>query len=107
VIVRFIADEDLHSGIIDGLRAREPTLDILDAKSAGFRGRKDPVLLDEAARQDRIVITHDRNTMTRFFMERVASGKENPGIFVVPQMSSIGKIIEALLLVWTASQAEE
>jgi hypothetical protein len=45
--------------------------------------------------------------MTRFFMERVASGKSNPGVFMVPQMSRIAEIIEALLLVWAASQAEE
>ena len=73
--VRFLADEDLHAGIVDGLRSREPAIDILDAKTAGLRGRTDPVLLDLAAQQDRILITHDRNTMTRFFMERVAEGK--------------------------------
>jgi predicted nuclease of predicted toxin-antitoxin system len=107
VTVRFLADEDLHAGIVDGLRSREPAIDILDAKTAGMHGEKDPVLLDLAARQDRILITHDRNTMTRFFMERVASGKSNPGIFMVPQMGRIGEVIEALLLIWAASQAEE
>jgi predicted nuclease of predicted toxin-antitoxin system len=75
VTVRFLADEDLHAGIIDGLRSREPAIDILDAKTAGLRGRTDSALLDLAAQQDRILITHDRNTMTRFFMERVAAGK--------------------------------
>ena len=105
--VRFLADEDLHAGITDGLRSREPAIDILDARTAGLRGRTDPVLLDLAAQQDRILITHDRNTMTRFFMERVAEGKSNPGIFVAPQTSSIGEIIEALLLIWTASQTDE
>jgi hypothetical protein len=69
VTVRFLADEDLHAGIVDGLRSREPAIDILDGKTAGMRGEKDTVLLDLAARQDRILITHDRNTMTRFFME--------------------------------------
>jgi len=107
VTVRFLADEDLHVGIIDGLRSREPAIDVLDAKTAGVRGEKDTVLLDLAARQDRILITHDRNTMTRFFMERGASGKSNPGIFMVPQKSRIGEIIDAILLVWAASQAEE
>jgi len=107
VTIRFLADEDLHTGIIDGLRSREPGIDIIDAKTVGLRGRKDPVLLELAAQQDRIVITHDRNTMTRFFAERVAAGKSNPGIFVVPQRSRIGEIIDALLLVWSASQAEE
>jgi hypothetical protein len=34
-------------------------------------------------------------------------GKSIPGLFIVPQQSAIGAIIESLLLVWSASQAEE
>jgi hypothetical protein len=57
VTVRFLADEDLDSGIIEGLRSLEPAIDILDAKEAGLRGTKDPVILELAARQERIVIS--------------------------------------------------
>jgi predicted nuclease of predicted toxin-antitoxin system len=62
VTVRFLADEDLDSDIIDGLRSREPAIDILDVKKADLRGKPDAVLLDLAAQQDRILITHDRRT---------------------------------------------
>ncbi len=105
--VRFLADEDLDSGIIEGLRSLEPAIDILDAKEAGLRGTKDPVILELAAQQERIVISHDRRTMTRYFRERLAAGKSNPGLFIVPQRSAIGDVIESLLLVWAASQAAE
>ena len=69
---------------------------------------KDPELLVLAAEQGRSLITHDRQTMTRYFHERLDSGKSTPGLFVVAQQqpSAIGEIIEWLLLVWTASQAE-
>jgi hypothetical protein len=108
VTIRFLADEDLRTGIILGLRSREPTIDILDVKTAGFRGMKDPALLELAAQQGRSLITHDRETMTHYFRERVATGKSTPGLFVVSQqLSAIGEIIEWLLLAWTASQAEE
>jgi Domain of unknown function (DUF5615) len=107
VSVRFLADEDLDADIIEGLRSREPAIDILDAKKAGLRGTKDPVLLELAAQQERILVSHDRRTMTRYFRERLAAGKSNPGLFIVPQRSPIGEIIESLLLVWTASQASE
>ncbi len=60
--VRFLVDEDLDSDIIEGLRSREPTIDILDSKEAGFRGAKDPILLELAAQQERILISHDRRT---------------------------------------------
>jgi hypothetical protein len=54
-----------------------------------------------------ILITHDRRTMTRYFQERLAAGRLSTGVFIVPQRGAIGEIIESLLLVWTASQAEE
>jgi hypothetical protein len=90
------------------LRSREPAIDILDVKTAGFRGMKDPELLVLAAQQGRILITHDRQTMTRYFQDRLHSGKSTSGLFVLAQQpSAIGEIIEWLLLIWTASQAEE
>ena len=105
--VRFLADEDLDADIIDGLLAREPAIDLLDVKNAGLRESEDPLLLELAANQDRILITHDRHTMTHHFGERLAAGNSSPGLFIVPQQSDIGAIIESLLLVWCASQAEE
>ena len=105
--VRFLADEDLHFDIIKGLRYREPSIDILDAKEAGLRGTKDSVLLELAAEQERILISHDRQTMTHYFRERLAAGKSNPGLFIVRQRSAIGEVIESLLLVWAASKAPE
>jgi hypothetical protein len=107
VTVRFLADEDLDSDIIDGLRSREPATDILDVKEAGLRATKDLALLELAALQDRIVISHDRRTMTRYFGERLAAGESNPGLFIVPQRRAIAEVIESLLLVWSASQASE
>ena len=106
--VRFLADEDVAGGIIQGLRSREPAVDLLDVKTAGLRGTADPALLELAAKQDRILITHDRQTVPLYFRESLDAGKATPGVFVLPQQqSAIGEIIESLLLVWTASQAEE
>jgi len=107
VTVRFLADEDLDSDIINGLLSRDPAIDVLDIRNAGLRGAKDPVLPGLAAEQDRILITHDRRTMTRHFYERMAAGQSSPGVFIIPQSGAIGDIIESLLLVWTASRPEE
>jgi hypothetical protein len=80
---------------------------MLDVKMAGLRGAKDHALLEFAEKESRIVISHDRRTMTRYFKERLADGKRNPGLFIVAQRKAIGEVIESLLLVWTASQASE
>jgi hypothetical protein len=102
-----LADENLDIDIIRGLRAREPAIDILDVKT-GLRGTADPALLEIAAQQDRVLITYDRNTMTRHFRDRLSTGKSAPGVFILSQQeNAIGEIIEWLFLVWAASQAEE
>lgn len=49
--IRFLADENLVEAIIQGLRARDPAIDILDVKTAGLRGIIDPDLLELAAQQ--------------------------------------------------------
>ena len=106
--IRFLADEDLDAGIIHGLCSREPAIDILDVKTAGLRGTRDPVLLEIASEQSRIVISYDRDTMIGYFLERIAEGKlKNPGLVIVPQRCPIGPIIESLALIWAASRAEE
>ena len=107
VIIRLLADEDLDDVIAAGLRSIEPAIDILDVKTSGLRGTKDSALLELAVREDRILITHDRNTMTRYFHRRMSAGEPCPGIFIVPQRASAGEIIDSLVLVWAASQAEE
>ena len=56
---------DCH--IVDGLRRSEPGIDIVDVKTSGLRGSKDPVLLELAARQNRVLIAHDRGTMKRHY----------------------------------------
>ena len=51
--VRFLADEDVDSEILHGLRSREPGIDILDVKTTRLRGTTDAALLELAAQQDR------------------------------------------------------
>ena len=106
--IRYLVDEDIRAPIVQSLRLREPAIDILDVKTTDMRGTKDPKLLELAAQQGRILISHDRGTMTRDFYNFLESGTTSPGLFIVPQKPEIvGRIIESLLFVWAASQPEE
>jgi hypothetical protein len=107
VTVRFLADEDLDFGIIEGLLSREPGIEILDVKRGGLRRVPDQDLLEIAARDGWIVVSHDRRTMTRHFRDRMAAGKTRPGLFIVPQALAMGEVIDSLLLVWMISELEE
>lgn len=106
--VRFLADEDIDSGIVEDLCSRESAIDVLDVKTAGLRGTTDPELLELAAEQNRVLITHDRKTMPQHVRTRLEAGKSTAGVFILPQNpSAIGEVVESLLLVWAASRAEE
>ena len=105
--IRFLADEDLKSAIIEGLKLREPSIDILDAKDPHLRESEDPELLELAAVENRIIVSHDSGTMTLHFRRRLAAGKHSPGLFIVPQWRGIGEVIESLLLIWGASEPDE
>jgi len=46
--------------------------------------------------------------MAGYFHNRIQAGESVPGLFILPkQPSAIGQIIDCLLLVWAASNAEE
>lgn len=105
--IRFLADADLNQAIVIGLLRREPLIDFLSAHDAGLRGRSDPAVLAIAARQNRVLVSHDSGTMPVHFAEYVANGNHCPGLLVVPQRVAIGVAIDELLLIWKASEAEE
>ena len=104
--VLFLADYDFNGEIVDGLRRREPTVDLKSGSEAGLEGIADPEVLGKAADEGRVLITHDHRTMPRHFGEFV-SRRQSPGVFIIPQQISIGAAIEELLLIWSASEAEE
>lgn len=52
------------------------------------------------------VITHDRKTMPAHFAERIINAPSVRCI-VVPQSMAIRAVVEDLVLIWMASEAEE
>jgi len=104
--VRFQADADLNEDIISGLVRREPTIDFQSASEAEMRGLLDPTVLARAAREGRILVTHDRRTMAHHFADLIIK-QNSPGVLIIGQNLPIGIAIEELLLIWTASDASE
>src|SRR5712691_1591767 len=96
--LRFVADEDFDNDIVRGLLQHLPDLDVVRAQDVGLRRTSDPDILEWAARERRIVLTHDVSTMKPYAFERVASGLPMPGVFVVSQIKPLGLIIEHLIL---------
>jgi hypothetical protein len=82
-------------------------LDFLSANGARLEGVPDPEVLAFAAEHNRILVTHDRQTMPWHFGEFLARGESSPGVFLVSQHAPIGDVIEHLVLIWAASDSDE
>lgn len=104
---RFLADHDLNEHLIDGVLRREPGIEFIRTRDVGLSDRPDPEILAYAAGQGLIVVSHDVNTMPAHAYSRLAAGEPVAGLFLVRQTRAIGPIIDSLVLIWSASEAEE
>jgi Domain of unknown function (DUF5615) len=89
-----LSDEDLQGAIVAGLLLHFPALDLVRVQDVGLMQTPDPVVLEYAANQNRVVVTHDRNTMTAHAQDRLDHGLRMTGLIVVEQFMSIGKAIQ-------------
>jgi len=92
------ADENFNNNIVRGLLRRKPDLDIVRIQDVGLSGTDDPTLLEWAAQEGRVLLTHDVSTITRYAYERVRAGKAMPGVFEAARDVPIGIVIEDILL---------
>lgn len=90
-------DENFNFDIVRGLMQRAPDLDIVRVQDTILSGADDPAILQWAAGEGRVLLTHDRNTLIGFAYERVARGLLMPGVFAVPLNFPIGVAIEEIL----------
>lgn len=106
-MLRLAADENFNGRIVRGLRRQLPDLDLVRIQDSEISGADDPSVLEWAAREGRIVLTHDVTTMTAFAYDRLRAGKPMPGIVEIRPEASIGQVIEDLVLLITASEEGE
>jgi predicted nuclease of predicted toxin-antitoxin system len=76
--LRFLTDEDFDNDISRGLLQLLPDLDLVRVQDVGLGGAADPDILEWAAAEQRIVLTHDVSTMKPFAYARVESGLPMP-----------------------------
>ena len=97
-MIRLAADENLNNDIIRGVLRRQPDLDIVRVQDVGLSSADDPIVLEWAAREERVLLTHDVSTITKYAYERVRAGKPMPGVFEIGRTVPIGRAIEDVLL---------
>ena len=102
-----VSDENFNNDIVRGLIRRKPDLDIVRVQDVGLRGAEDPIILEWAANEGRVLLTHDAETMSYFAYERVKAGKPMPGVIEVADDLPIGQVIDDLLLLAEYSETGE
>lgn len=101
--MKFLADENFDNTIVRGLLRRQPDIDIVRVQDVVLSGKDDATVLEWAAQEDRILLTHDVATITRYAYERVAENQPMPGVIEVTSDASIGKVIEDILILLSCS----
>jgi len=105
--MRWAADENFNNDIIRGLLRRKPDVEIVRVQDVGLSGADDPTVLEWAANEGRVLLTHDVSTITRYAYERVEAGKPMPGVFEVSRGLPMGVVIEDLVLLTECSLGNE
>lgn len=70
-------------------------------------GLDDPAILRWAEREERILVTFDRSSMSRHLGEHLAAGNHSPGIFLVQSDSKPAEVAAFLVLAAYASESSE
>ena len=104
---RFLADNDLKYAIVRGVRRRESAVDFVPLWDLGMETWSDADVLRFAAENGWLVVSHDVNTMAAEAFDRAMSGQTMRGLFLTHQRDPVAAVIESLLLIWAASDAEE
>jgi hypothetical protein len=109
VTVRFLLDENLSPRLRPSLLRRSPDLDVLRVGDEGAPplGTPDPEVLLYAERERRLLITHNRASMPSHVADHLAAGRHHYGVMRIRPRASLRQIVEEMLVIAGASEAEE
>src|SRR3712207_153817 len=82
-MLRLLADENFDNDIVRGVLRRTTQVDLVRVQDVGLGGVEDPDVLAWAAQENRILLTHDVATVTKYAYDRIAVGAPMPGVFEV------------------------
>ena len=107
IALRWLADENFNNDILGALFRRNPALDIVRVQDVGLSGADDITVLAWAARNSRVLLTHDVSTVTAHAYDRVRAGDRMPGVFEVSRAVPILAAVEDILLISVCSHPDE
>lgn len=106
-MIRLALDENFNGIVVDGVKLRKPDIDMVRVQDVGLTGADDPTVLEWAAREGRVLLTHDAATMAGFAYERLVRGQPMPGLLEVGDHLPIRLVIDDILLLVECSHEGE
>jgi hypothetical protein len=106
-VIRLAADENLHGDILRAILRHYPDIDIVRIQDTEAYQTPDPVMLEWVANERRILLTHDKGSISFYAKQRIEVGQYFPGVFIIKTNAPLGKIIDDLIAIIGASTMEE
>jgi hypothetical protein len=105
--MKFLADENFNNDILRGVWRRIPDAIFIRVQDTEIAGAEDMRVLEYAAEQNYIVLSHDVNTMRGYFYNRMKAELSVPGLFLIHKQTAIGEVIDEIELIIFASHESE
>jgi uncharacterized protein DUF5615 len=106
-MLRLLIDQDLDHDILRGLIRRIPNLDAVTAFEIRMSRSTDLELLVWAAKDRRVLLTHDRTTMPVHAAKLISENNDIAGLVVIPRRLPIHQVLDDLELIVTSTEIEE
>jgi len=106
-MLRLVSDENFNGDMVRGLFRRHAELDLVRVQDVGLMQTPDPDILEWAASEGRVLLSHDVSTVPPAAHQRVVDGKPLPGVFIVPERMPIGEAIDEILFLATDVEPDE
>ncbi|MDQ3132375.1 MAG: DUF5615 family PIN-like protein [Acidobacteriota bacterium] len=95
-MIKILADQNFNGRILKGLKSRILEIDCITTHEIGIQKYSDYDLLTFAARENRIILTHDAKTFPIFAYEKIARREKMCGVIVISDQYPIGIAIDEL-----------
>ena len=107
--VRYLIDESLPLSLVAAIRRAEPGIDVwrVGQRRMPAFASDDPKLLGFCEQDARMFVSLDRASMPDHVAAHMNAGRHTSGVLLVTRRCSFRAMIDDLILIWAASEAEE
>ncbi|MCZ7644977.1 MAG: DUF5615 family PIN-like protein [Planctomycetota bacterium] len=106
-MLTLLSDENLNGGLLHAILHAQAELDLVRVQDVGLSGAADSEILEWAAAENRILLSHDKETLIGEALGRLEAGLFMPGLFIVRQPYRIAMVRDDVLVICSCSTQAE